>query len=165
MLPFGIDQMSVATQGHFEGLVTPVPVVSTPRDELRIATLGWIIIDFTVIPDPNIPTDALIAPWVACPVVEDGRNDALTAEWRADAVVEDDGRTEPRIIAYIRGDVVVLDYGDGTTATIPSTKALAALESGDAGAIIQVELSEPTITGGETEADVTPGSTDPEENP
>ena len=73
MLPFGIDPMSVATQGHLEGLGPTIPVVSTPRDELRIATLGWIIIDFEAIPDPNTPSDANIRPFLSCPLIEEPR--------------------------------------------------------------------------------------------
>jgi len=164
MLPSGIDQMSVATQGHFEGLVTPAPVVATPRDELRIATLGWIIIDFSSLPDPNLPTDALIDPFVPCPIIEDPRTSMLVRSFRSEAVVDGDGRVEVRIITYIKGMVIVLDES-GSTARIPSKKLLAELEPGADGAIIRVKRSDLDITVGTTDADVDPGSTDTEENP
>ena len=164
MLPFGIDQMSVATQGHFEGLVTPVPVVSSPRDELRVATLGWIIIDFISLPDPNLPTDALIEPFVACPIVEDPRGAVLVRSFRSEALLPGDGQVEVRIIALVKGEVIVMDES-GSTARIPAKKLLAELEAGADGAIIRVKRSELDIIDGTSDADVEPGSTDTEENP
>lgn len=52
-----IDPLSVATQGFVE---TPsTPNVEGSRDALRIATLGWVIVDFSLIPDPDTPTKAV----------------------------------------------------------------------------------------------------------
>lgn len=54
-----IDILSVATQGFFE--LPSSPTIEPSRDALRIGTLGWIIIDFSLIPNADDPTFAQFA--------------------------------------------------------------------------------------------------------
>jgi hypothetical protein len=53
-----IDPLSVATHGYIESPSTPS--VELKRDALRIATLGWVILDFRVLPDPNQETEVFM---------------------------------------------------------------------------------------------------------
>lgn len=88
-----IDPLSVATNGFQEsgvvGPVTPGPKISSPRDELRIATNGWIIVDFAQVPDAGtvICVGFLTDGATDC-VVEDHLTSALVFPILADADVE-----------------------------------------------------------------------------
>lgn len=138
-----IDPLSVATMGFQEsGIIPPGPAgpkIAVPRDELRVATNGWIIVDFAVIPDVNQPTDVRIESSVTDAEFDDHFTNMLIMDhlttFECDLGLTDARTLDGGTIADVtpsttnaklsKADTVVQSEGTGTSAAAqkPATQA------------------------------------------
>lgn len=87
-MPLVIDPLSVATQGFVETLGL---TVEADRDSLRISTLGWILVDFALVPTPNPsdPTYASITNPFLDSDISSGKTQSFVAERLSSADIGD----------------------------------------------------------------------------
>lgn len=95
-----LDALSVATRGFLEADLiagagtpgTPTAQISEPRDELRYATRGYLVLDLTALPDPGT---------VMCiEILDDGRTDAVVDPVFTDAEIDPTSTGATIAVAY-----------------------------------------------------------------
>jgi hypothetical protein len=117
-----IDPLSVATQGFLE---TPsTPNVEAKRDALRVATLGWIILDFSLLPDPDQDSDARIVNPCTDALIVDGSTTFAARQYEFTATIED-GETDADVVVVLTGAEIEDASTDATVPQFKSTMARA----------------------------------------
>lgn len=124
-----IDILSVATQGLQE---IPGPSVEANRDAVRIATLGWVLVDFSLVPifNPSDPTFAFFTNPFVVAEIRSGETKSFVLEYSSDADVG------PKITgvvvetSYLKFDVLAGNTDAGIRASQGSAKL--DVESNDA---------------------------------
>jgi hypothetical protein len=153
-VPIIIDPLSVATQGYLE---TPdTPNVEAARDALRLATLGWIILDFSVLPDPDQITDANIVNPCTAALVDDPSTTFVARAYSNTALVES---SETASLLTALGTTANIEDA-ATSADLQASKMEASLEDGTAAATIKTGKADANIELPSTDADVQSGNTD-----
>ena len=148
-----IDPLSIATQGYLE---TPsTPNVEPRRDALRIATLGWIILDFVGLPDPNQPTDALIQSSCTGANIAPLETTFKTIVFCSEALV-----VEVVPVALVKSHKVTFQVESlDTAAKVRPSRARATIEGAAATGTIKSGKTRSTIDGSPTDAAVERGKT------
>lgn len=154
-----IDPLSVATQGYLESPNTPN--VEARRDALRIATLGWIILDFIGLPDPNQPSDAIIQNSCTGAFVVSVDSTFKTVVFCSEALIVE---VEPgALIASHKTSFRVESLNTGAKlrparagAVIDDGPATGTIKSGKTGSSIEVSPTDAAVERGETTGTIEP---------
>lgn len=130
-----IDPLSVATQGFLES--PGLPNIEGKRDALRIATLGWIILDFGGLPDPDQESDAVfVQPCNVALVADTSTAFNITAFSSAAQIVD--------------SEVAMVLTPYASTFLVDDNETVAKVRPGCVSAILEAPATEVTLKSGQT---------------